>query len=69
MKFDFKYIAPDDLYGQAINRVHMNEKGEMWVTNGEYATQVNFCPFTGVEAIKKMKVVDSDSKYKVYENN
>jgi hypothetical protein len=68
MKFDFKYIAPYDYFGQAIDRVYMNEEGEMWVTNGEYATQVNFCPFTGVEAIKKMKVVDSDSKYKVYEN-
>lgn len=67
MKFHFKYLAPDGAYGQAVDTVYMNEEGEMWVTNGEYATQVNFCPFTGTEAIKKMKLVN-DSDYKVYEN-
>jgi len=34
----------------------------MWVGNGEYETQVNYCPFTGQPAPKQMKLVDVEYK-------
>lgn len=37
-------------YGKAINECYIDEDGKMWVTNGEYTTQVNFNPWTGKAA-------------------
>ena len=41
---------PSGFYGSAIHECIEDENGEFWVDNGEYATQVNFCPFCGEEA-------------------
>jgi len=46
--------ASEDVgYGQAID-VCWEEEGELWASNGEYSTQVNFCPFCGYKAVKQI---------------
>jgi hypothetical protein len=37
-------------YGDAITDCDESSNGELWVGNGEYASQVNFCPFCGFKA-------------------
>ena len=37
-------------YGGAIYDCEENEDGELWVDNGEYASQVNYCPYCGYKA-------------------
>ena len=39
-----------DGYGVAVFDCEENERGEFWVSNGEYDTRVNFCPFCGQKA-------------------
>ena len=69
MKFYFQYKSPDGLYGPAVTAVRMDEEGKMWIENGEYESQVNFCPFTGTPAEKKMEVSDTTRKgTKEYKN-
>lgn len=36
--------------GPAITVCHEDPKGHLWVTNDEYTTRVNFCPFCGFVA-------------------
>lgn len=36
--------------GPAIQDCTENEDGELWAGNGEYDTQVNFCPACGYKA-------------------
>jgi len=43
-------------YGYAIYECEENERGELWVGNDEYGSQVNFCPFCGAAA--KVKIND-----------
>lgn len=49
-------LAPYEGYGEAITSCVEREDGTLWVGNGEYATQVNFCPFCGFGA--KVKFVE-----------
>ena len=49
-----KYYPPHSYWGQAISSTYEKEDGTLWVTNGEYGSQVNFCPITGYEA--KIKI-------------
>ena len=37
---------PCALHGSAINTVIYTENGEIWISNGEYASQVNYCPIS-----------------------
>ena len=41
-------------YGAAVGSCYERENDagetELWVANGEYTTQVNYCPFCGYEA-------------------
>ena len=39
-------------YGAAISCSYEDANGAIWVTNGEYASRVNYCPFTGKKAKK-----------------
>ncbi len=39
-------------YGPAITECCELDDGELWVSNDEYATRVNFCPFCGYKAKK-----------------
>ena len=47
----------DGKYGPAITQCDENDKGELWVTNGEYASRVDFCPYCGMGARSQMKAV------------
>ena len=62
MENTYKFWSPSDSYGPAIEFTHIDKDGKMWVGNGEYETQVNFCPMTGKPAPTQMEVV------KVWEN-
>lgn len=42
--------TPYEQYGPAITECFEDKDGTLWVDNGEYATQVNFCPMCGKEA-------------------
>ena len=42
------------LFGDAIELCREYEDGTLWVDNGEYGSQVNFCPVCGYEA--KVKI-------------
>lgn len=52
-----KYHSPQALWGQAVTYVRIDKIGRMWVGNGEYETQVNYCPYTGVAAPVKMMLL------------
>lgn len=39
-----------DGHGAAVSYCEENERGELWASNGEYGTRVNFCPFCGQRA-------------------
>ena len=57
----------------AIDYVRVGEDGKMWAGNGEYESQVNFCPFTGTPAPVQMKAEDyvssfSGDRMKIYKN-
>lgn len=41
---------PSAMHGDAVTKCAEMETGELWVSNGEYASQVNFCPFCGFAA-------------------
>lgn len=69
MQYKLNYYSPDDAYGNAVTYVRVEDNGKMWVGNGEYESQVNFCPFTGTPAPVQMEVTNpNDSAYKVYVN-
>ncbi len=57
-----RFISPQRLYGKAVEYVKEDSEGRMWIGNGEYETQVNFCPFTGKPAVTKMDLI-KDTEY------
>jgi len=48
---DPEWDLAHDYYGMAIT-TSFEEDGAIFVTNGEYISQVNYCPFTGVQGKK-----------------
>jgi hypothetical protein len=50
MKHECSGDLPDAVYGPAIYMCEEDDEGKLWVTNGEYASQVNYCPYCGYEA-------------------
>ncbi len=44
---------PDGDYGEAITYCSGSEDGGLYVGNGEYASDVAYCPYCGYEAKKK----------------
>jgi hypothetical protein len=72
MTYNLNYKSPYKDWGSALTYVEVDKDGKMWIGNGEYSSQVNFCPFTGTPAPLQMKVIDYESKlghrYKLYEN-
>lgn len=50
MNHECKGDLPEDGYGAAIYICHEDSNGKFWVGNGEYGSQVNFCPFCGAKA-------------------
>ena len=43
------------IYGDAIYICYEDEIGELIVSNGEYGSQVNYCPYCGYKAKKKIR--------------
>ena len=41
---------PSASYGNAIDECREDDQGRFWVGNGEYSSQVNYCPFCGHKA-------------------
>ena len=41
---------PEAAYGKAITYCYEDVAGKLWITNEEYASQVNFCPYCGCKA-------------------
>ena len=63
------YLAPNEIYGAAITEIIEGEDGKMWASNSEYATQINFCPFTGKKASVQMGKSESNAnEYIIYKN-
>jgi hypothetical protein len=46
---------PERVYGAAIDYCRENERGEFWVGNEEYESQVNYCPYCGAGAMIRPK--------------
>lgn len=40
-------------YGAAIDYCREDPDGTLWVGNGEYGSQVNFCPYCGYNGERK----------------
>jgi len=47
-------------YGGAVYECSEDTDGVLWVTNYEYTTQVNYCPFCGYKA--KVQVSKMENK-------
>jgi len=41
---------PGAMYGGALDNCSEDEEGRLWVDNGEYCNQVNYCPYCGFRA-------------------
>lgn len=57
-----QFFTPDGTYGSAIDSCWEEQNGEMWVSNGEYSSQVNYCPITGRKATKQITLTDPSIK-------
>ena len=42
--------GPSRAYGAAAETCSDDEQGRFWISNGEYSSQVNFCPVCGAKA-------------------
>ena len=51
---------PHDGYGTAIDGCEEDLKGRFWVGNGEYGSQVFFCPYCGAKAPSPPVLKDDD---------
>ena len=47
---------PCEEYGDAVTYCDEDFDHKLWVGNGEYASQVAFCPYCGFEATEKPEV-------------
>lgn len=57
-----EFYTKNDAYGSAINTCWEEQNGEMWVSNGEYSSQINFCPITGRKATIQIPLTDPNIK-------
>ena len=49
-------------YGSAVDICTENDKGELWVSNLEYSSRVNFCPFCGYRAPSQVDALPEPPK-------
>lgn len=56
----YHFSRPSGAFGPAIDRVLVDYKGRMFVSNGEYSTRVNYCPFTGEKAVIQMNCSEQE---------
>ena len=61
--YDDSYAKDSDVgcpsYGPAITTSY-EENGQIWVSNGEYTSRVNYCPYTGKKALIPIPLNDDD---------
>jgi len=50
---------PEAAYGKAISYCYEDTDGKLWITNEEYASQVNFCPYCGYKATVAVEEIRS----------
>lgn len=62
-KYYLRYSTPENTYGGAVDTTMEEQDGTMWVTNGEYTSQVNYCPITGKKAIKQVDKLEIYERY------
>ena len=48
---------PYDAYGSAVDNCYEDDNDELWVSNGEYTTRVNYCPKCGYKAQKLVEEI------------
>ena len=48
------HVLPEDGYGAAIEDCVEHDDGSFWAGNGEYGSQVNYCPFCGKISTKRV---------------
>ena len=55
--FDFEPLKDLDgwTWGAAVKTCYESKDGHLWVDNEEYSNLVNFCPFCGYKAKKRIK--------------
>jgi hypothetical protein len=63
LKTKDEYCAPRGAWGDATTYTRIDESGKMWIGNGEYESQVNYCPMTGAKAPVQMKLTDTTWNY------
>jgi hypothetical protein len=56
MKHKCEGTLPDGAYGEAINSCSEDKDDKLWIDNGEYSSQVNYCPYCGYKSKKQVKV-------------
>lgn len=47
--------SPYQAYGNAIDDCYEDDEGRFWAGNGEYVSQVNYCPVCGTKAPKQIE--------------
>ena len=47
--------SPSAAYGVAVDMCHEKPDGTFWASNGEYSSQVNYCPVCGARAPKQVE--------------
>ncbi len=47
-------VNPNRDHMEAFDTVYINPDGTMHISNGEYGSQVNFCPWCGKKAAKQL---------------
>lgn len=53
-EYEFEWESRDN-YGHAVFYCIGRDDGTLWVDNGEYANIVNYCPFCGQPATKRIE--------------
>jgi hypothetical protein len=64
MQYDSQY----GLWGHAVTYTRVDKMGKMWIGNGEYENQVNYCPYTGIAAPVQMKLTKVINNRTYYED-
>jgi hypothetical protein len=55
---------PLDGYGAAVTGCQEDAEGRLWIGNGEYGSQVAFCPYCGFKARVVPEVISEDARLK-----
>ena len=62
-RHDCEIDSPHGSYGAAVDHCYEDDKGRLWVSNGEYTSQVKFCPECGFRAANQDLTPDPKKPY------